>query len=165
MIQLHTLRAKLNKYLDPYFEFRLMYEQQNTRAMFAGTVLRVCSVQRFVIVIHSHMQFTTIISLESINEPDHKEKTNKSLSCMTEKPDRPKKTYFTSLTLQHHKQTSQKIMCLRFKMGKRKKEKGKTLGDPGLRKAQLQLSQLKKNWTWPQTEQSSEIDIKYSFFF
>lgn len=88
MIQLHTLRAKLNNYLDLYFKFRLMCEQQNIRAMFAGTVLPPCTVQRFIIVIHTHMQLTAIISLESINEYHHKEKTNKSLSCMTEKPDR-----------------------------------------------------------------------------
>lgn len=65
-----------------------MYEQQNIRAMFAGTVLPLCTVQRLIIVIRTHMQLTAIISLESINEYHHKDKTNKSLSCMTVKPDR-----------------------------------------------------------------------------
>lgn len=65
-----------------------------------------------------YMQLTTTISLEPINELDHKENTNKTI-CMTEK------TYFTSLMLQHHKQKSKKIMSLvqNGQKEKRKREK------------------------------------------
>lgn len=65
------------------------------------------------------MQLTTIISLESINEPDHKEKTNKSLICMTDK------TYFTSLMLQHHKQKSKKKITSLVQNGQKEKRKRK----------------------------------------
>jgi len=77
--------------LEPYFKFRQTYEQQNIRAKFAGTVFPLRVVQRIAIAIQTHIQLTAIISLQLINESDHKENTNKSLSFMTENLNRLKK--------------------------------------------------------------------------
>lgn len=50
-----------------------MYEQ-NIRVMLAGTILPLYTVQRFVMVMHTYMQLAAVTSLESVNEPNHKEK-------------------------------------------------------------------------------------------
>lgn len=57
-IQLHTLRLKLNKYLDRDVGFSQMLEQQGNGAMFARRTLPLCTIWRFVVAIHRFINFS-----------------------------------------------------------------------------------------------------------